>query len=143
MLAERVENNDSPPKGGRQKEEREMANFVVLMGRLGADPEVRRVGSDNVAMTVVSVATKDGRDSNWHSVQLWEKQAELISRCKKGEMVYVQGMLKTDEYTDQEGQKRKKTYVKAFRFEFCGSRPQQTGAQGEATNPFGDDNIKF
>jgi single-strand DNA-binding protein len=122
-----------------------MANIVILMGRLGADPEVRRVGNDNTAVVDVSVATKDGKDTEWHNVNLWERQAELISRCKKGEMVFIQGRLKTDQYTDREGNKRRKTYVRAFRFEFCGSSQQQSqgGAQGRPSNPYGDDDLNF
>ena len=122
-----------------------MANIVILMGRLGADPEVRRVGNDNTPVVDVSVATKDGKDTEWHNVNLWERQAELIGRCKKGEMVHIQGRLKTDQYTDKEGNKRRKTYVRAFRFEFCGSASagQQSGAQGRSSNPYGDDDIKF
>lgn len=124
-----------------------MANQVTLMGRLGADPEVRRVGSDNTPVANVSVATRGPQKPDWHDVTLWDKQAELIGRCKKGEMVYIEGWLKSDEYTDKEGQKRTKRYVRAYRFEFCGSpqqQPQQQGgAQGAGGNPYGDDDLNF
>jgi single-strand DNA-binding protein len=124
-------------------------NSVFLMGRLGAKPEVRRVGNDNVPVTSVSIATsgwsKGGKTTDWHNVTLWDKQAELISRCDKGEMVLVEGSLKHDKYTDKDGNERTKTYVRGFRFEFCGSPKSspQTGAVGPTSNPYGDNDLKF
>jgi len=127
-----------------------MANTVILMGRLGAKPELRRVGSQNIAVVDISVATaafaKGEKTTDWHNVTLWDKQAELVCNLDKGEMVYIEGSLKHEEYTDKEGNKKRKSYVKAFRFEFCGSKPKpqhQTGAQGQAGNPYGDDNLRF
>ena len=125
-----------------------MANTVILMGRLGAKPELRRVGSQNTAVVDISVATaafaKGERTTDWHNVTLWDKQAELVCSLDKGEMVYIEGSLKHEEYTDKEGKRKRKSYVKAFRFEFCGSKPKpQTGAVGPQSNPYRDDDLRF
>tara|TARA_R100000808_G_scaffold24607_1_gene57144 strand:+ start:2114 stop:2491 length:378 start_codon:yes stop_codon:yes gene_type:complete len=125
-----------------------MANTVILMGRLGAKPELRRVGSQNTAVVDISVATaafaKGEKTTDWHNVTLWDKQAELVCSLDKGEMVFVEGSLKHDEYTANDGSKRRKTYVKAYRFEFCGSKPKpKTGAVGPQSNPYGDDDLRF
>ena len=120
-------------------------NSVTLMGRLGARPEVRKVGSDNVSVTDVSIATsgfaKGQKTTDWHSVTLGDKQADLISRCDKGEMVRIEGSLKHEKYTDKDGNERRKSYVRAYRFEFCGAprNKQATGAVGPSANPYGDD----
>ena len=149
MLGERVEDYNPPQKGGNKKE-KDMANLVILKGRLGAKPELRRVGAQNTPVVEVSLATnafsKGEKSTDWHRVTLWDKQAELIGQMEKGAEVYVEGSLKTDEWTDKEGAKHYKTYVKAFRFEFCGSRGDnapRTGAVGPKQNPFGDDDLKF
>ena len=59
-----------------------MANTIILMGRLGAKPEMRRVGANSTPVVEVSVATsavsKGERSTDWHNVTLWDKQAELI-----------------------------------------------------------------
>lgn len=128
-----------------------MANNVILMGRLGAKPELRRVGSDNIPVVDVSIATnafsKGAKTTDWHNVTLWDKQAELICTQDKGDQVYIEGSLKCDEWEDKEGNKRRKVYVRAFRFEFCGSRrngdAQQTGAVGPKSNPYADDDIRY
>ena len=128
-----------------------MANNVILMGRLGAKPELRRVGGQNTPVVEVSIATnafrRGEKTTDWHNVTLWDKQAELICTQDKGDQVYIEGSLRTDEYTDKEGTKRRKVYVNAFRFEFCGSKrngnSQRTGAVGPSSNPYNDDDIQY
>ncbi len=127
-----------------------MANIVILKGRLGAKPEMRRVGSGKTPVVDVSLATsgfaKGEKTTDWHSVTLWDKQAELICTQDKGDEVFIEGSLKCDEYTDTEGNKRKKVYIRAYRFEFCGSRKQnapQSGHVGPSSNPYKDDDIRW
>jgi len=127
-----------------------VANTIILMGRLGAKPEMRRVGSNNTPVVEVSVATsafsKGEKSTDWHNVTLWDKQAELICTQDKGDMVYIEGSLKHDEFTDKEGNRRRKSYVRAFRFEFCGSRKQSgppTGQTGPSSSPYKDDDIQW
>jgi len=125
-----------------------MANDVTLLGRLGADPELRRVGADNKAVCDVTVATNNGagRPPDWHKVTLWEQSAEMMATQKKGALVYIKGALKTDKWTNKEGVDQYKTYVRAFRFEFCepkrNSEPPQAGDKSQG-NHWGDDDIRF
>ena len=132
------------------KGERQVANNVILMGRLGAKPELRRVGGENTPVVDVSIATnrfsRGKKATDWHNVTLWDKQAELICTQDKGDQVYVEGRLQTDEWEDKEGNKRRKVYVQAFRFEFCGPKRNggpQTGAVGPSSNPYGDDDLNL
>ena len=60
--------------------------------------------------------------------------------------MFIEGSIKCDEYTDKDGNKRKKVYIRAYRFEFCGSRKQnttQTGQVGPSSNPYKDDDIRW
>jgi len=133
------------------KGEEPVANNVILMGRLGSKPELRRVGTQNTPVVDVSIATNAFRRGektvDWHNVTLWDKQAELICTQDKGDQVYVEGSLRTDEWEDKEGNKRRKVYVSAFRFEFCGSKrngdSRKTGAVGPSSNPYADDDIQY
>jgi len=127
-----------------------VANTIILMGRLGAKPEMRRVGANSTPVVEVSVATsafsKGERSTDWHNVTLWDKQAELICTQDKGDEVFIEGSIKCDEYTDKDGNKRKKVYIRAYRFEFCGSRKQnspQSGYSGQGSNHYKDDDIQW
>ena len=94
-------------------------NKVIIVGRLGADPEVRNTQTGQTVCTL-SLATseswvKDGKKeerTEWHRVVLWAKQAELAQRyLKKGRMVYIEGRLQTRSWQDNQGQKRYTTEI--------------------------------
>ncbi len=95
-------------------------NRVVLLGRAGADAELKHTPS-GTAVTTISLATskKKGQSeewvSTWHKVVIWGKRAEsLAPRIKKGSVVFVQGELNTREWTDSSGNKRSITEVSAM-----------------------------
>ena len=119
-----------------------MANIVILKGRLGAKPEMRRVGSGKTPVVDVSLATsgfaKGEKTTDWHSVTLWDKQAELICTQDKGDEVFIEGSLKCDEYTDTEGNKRKKVYIRSRK-----QNAPQSGHVGPSSNPYKDDDIRW
>ncbi len=101
-------------------------NKVILVGRLGADPELRSTPS-GTQMCTLSVATsetwvKDGKreeKTEWHRVVLWSRQAELAQKyLKKGRMVYIEGKLQTRSWQDQQGQKRYTTEIVANNLQF-------------------------
>ncbi|HMQ10263.1 MAG TPA: single-stranded DNA-binding protein [Oligoflexia bacterium] len=95
-------------------------NKVILIGRLGADPEVKYTQT-GAAVANLSVATneywknKDGQKeekTEWHRVVLWSKLAELASQyLSKGKQVYIEGRLQTRSWEDQNGQKRYTTEI--------------------------------
>jgi len=106
-------------------------NKVILLGRLGQDPELRYTPG-GAAVTTCSLATNEvwkDQDGNkkektdWHRVVLWRKQAELAGEyLKKGSKVYVEGKLQTRSWDDKDGNKRYMTEVVAERLEFLDSR---------------------
>jgi len=91
-------------------------NKVILLGRLGKDPEVRRPESANAAVATFPLATSESyKDKNgekvettdWHNVVLWRNLAEITEKyLKKGDQVYIEGKIRTRSYDDKEGNKR-------------------------------------
>lgn len=114
-------------------------NKVILIGNLGRDPELRYTPS-GTAVATFSVATtenwsnKEGEKQSrteWHRVEAWGRLAEICGEyLSKGRQVYIEGSLQTDEWKDQEGNKRQTTKVKALKMQMLGSR-EQTGSFSE------------
>lgn len=112
-------------------------NKVILVGRLGADPEIKSVGNGQ-SVARLSVATseswtgKDGQKqerTEWHRVVVWGRQAENCAKhLSKGRQVYVEGRLQTRSWEDQQGQKRYATEIVASTVQFLG------GASGERSH---------
>ncbi len=102
-------------------------NKVMLIGNLGADPEMRYT-ADGRALTSFNVASSrsfsgpDGErreETEWFSVVTWRKLAEQCSQfLQKGRRVYVEGRLRTHSWDTPEGQRRYKTEVVAERVVF-------------------------
>jgi single-strand DNA-binding protein len=105
-------------------------NKVMLIGNLGADPEVRNTASGQMVATL-SIATgetytdRDGKRqerTEWHRVVVWGKSAELAERyLKKGRKVYVEGRLQTRSWDDPSGQKKYSTEIVANQLTFLDS----------------------
>ncbi len=106
-------------------------NKVILIGNLGADPDVRTTPSGQMVATL-SIATSETFNNRegqrqerteWHRVQLWGKQAELAQRyLTKGRKVYIEGRIQTRSWDDQQsGQKRYSTEVVANQMVFIDS----------------------
>ncbi len=118
-------------------------NKVMLIGNLGADPEVRSTGSGQSVATMRIATTERWTDKNgqkadrteWHRVIAWGKQAELCKEyLTKGRQIYVDGRLQTREWTDKDGNKRWTTEVVATRVLFLGSAAGRTApVRDEAT----------
>ncbi len=116
-------------------------NKVMLIGRLGRDPEVRYTPS-GAAVCTFSLATDESftdsggekqKRTEWHSVVAWKKLAELAKQyLAKGREVYIEGRLQTREWDDKEGNKRKTTEIVATNMTFIGGRPekQESGNEG-------------
>lgn len=121
-------------------------NKVILVGNLGADPEVRYTQGGQ-AVTELRIATteqwsdKDGQRqerTEWHSVQVWGKTAELCAQhLSKGRSAYVEGRLESREYADKDGVKRKVWEVRADKVTFLGGKRDKDNA------PFESDPIPF
>lgn len=112
-------------------------NKAMLIGRLGADPEVRYTQS-NTAVATLSLATSEKyKDANgelqesteWHRVVAWGRLAEILQQyAKKGSQIYVEGPIQTRAWEDRDGQKRYTTEVKALTVQLLDSRTD--GASG-------------
>ena len=122
-------------------------NKVQLIGRLGADPELRYTDS-NVAVCRLRIATNESyKDQNgqlvdrteWHTVVAWRRVAEILGEhLKKGAQVYIEGKLQTREYEDKEKNKRWSTEIVVNDFMFLdskGDRGTGGGSGGSAPAP--------
>ena len=119
-------------------------NKVMIIGRLGADPEVKTVsGGQNVAR--LSVATSENwtdregqkqERTEWHRIVVWGKLADLCGKyLSKGRQVYLEGRLQTRSWEDQQGQKKYSTEIVANTVQFLsgqadGQRPNAGGGGG-------------
>jgi single-strand DNA-binding protein len=106
-------------------------NKAIIIGRLGADPEVRytqggqSVANFNLATDEVWTDKSGQRQEKveWHKVVVWGRQAELCGEyLRKGREVYVEGRIETREWQDREGQRRFTTEIKAQNVRFLGGR---------------------
>lgn len=117
-------------------------NKAIIVGNLGADPDVRTTQSGQMVATL-SIATSDSftdkqgqrqERTEWHRVVVWGKLAELAQRyLAKGRKVYVEGRIQTRKWTDQNtGQDRYSTEVVARELTFLDSgKGQQGQGQGQ------------
>ncbi len=112
-------------------------NKVILIGRLGQDPEVRHMPSGD-AVANISLATseswkdKQGQKqerTEWHRVAVFGKLAEICGEyLRKGSQVYFEGKLQTRKWTDQQGVEKYTTEVKVDGFE---GKMQMLGGGGD------------
>ena len=128
-------------------------NKVMIIGRLGADPEMKTLSSGN-ALTTFNVATsenwkdKDGQKqerTEWHRIVVWGKLAEICGKyLAKGREAYIEGKLQTRSWEDQQGQKKYTTEVVATNVQFIGGQAQQSSSNYTSSNdsssndPFSD-----
>ena len=121
-------------------------NKVILIGHLGADPDIRYlpdgtpVASLRVATTETwkDKATGEKREqTEWHRLSLFRALADIAGRyLKKGAQVYVEGRLRTRKWTDPSGADRYTTEIVADELKMLGRRPEGAGAgDGPATDP--------
>ena len=131
-------------------------NKVILIGNLGQDPE-SRFTPQGTAVTSFSVATNESWKSQngeikehteWHRIEMFGKRAETANEyMRKGNTVYIEGRLKTDEWEDKEtGQKRRATKIQCDNFTMLGRRgdnQNQNGGQPSAPASNEDDDLPF
>ncbi|MFA5801267.1 MAG: single-stranded DNA-binding protein [Thermoleophilia bacterium] len=138
-----------------------MINKVILVGNLGADPEVRNTNSGSQVASL-RVATTDRRKvgsewqdhTEWHKVTCFGKTAENAGKyLKKGRQVYIEGRLQTSKWKDKDGNDRYTTEIVAEIVRFLGSnanreergeyQPQSSGNDGAYVPPADDDPVPF
>lgn len=130
-------------------------NKVIIIGRLGKDPEMKTIGQGSV-VTALTVATSENwTDKNgqkqerteWHRINVWGKPAENCAKyLSKGSQVYVEGRLQTRSWEDN-GQKKYATDIVASTVQFLStnskssSSPDRSNTQGQGQGSdfnFGD-----
>ena len=127
-------------------------NKVILVGRLGRDPETRYTGSGQ-AVANFSLATDETyKDKNgerqkrtvWHKIVVWGKQAEIAQQyLKKGALIFLEGRIQNREWQDKEGQKRTSFEIVCQNFRMLGGRGDGggQGAEPESQLAHGEDNL--
>ena len=115
-------------------------NKVILIGRLGKDPEVKTLpGGKTVAR--FSIATEeswkqDGEKktaTEWHNIIAWESRGEIGGQyLTKGKQVFIEGSLKTRGWEDKEGNKRSTTEIRADKMIMLGSPAPAKTDSGDA-----------
>lgn len=124
-------------------------NKIILVGNLGADPEVRYTAG-GTAIASLSIATSEQwtdkqsgqkqERTEWHRVKLFGRLAEIAGEyLKKGRQVYVEGSLRTDKYTDKQGVERYSTDIIASELQMLGGIPESVGQQRGQRNQGGGD----
>ena len=119
-------------------------NKVILVGNLGADPEVRYTGG-GTAIASLSIATSEQwtdkqsgqkqERTEWHRVKLFGRLAEIAGEyLKKGRQVYIEGSLRTDKYTGKDGVERYSTDIIANDLQMLGGGSEGGGTGGGSGN---------
>ena len=117
-------------------------NKVILVGNLGADPELRYTNTGTAVANLRIATNEQWTDKNgerqsrteWHNIVAWGKLGEICGKyLKKGRSIYVEGRLQTRTWDDQSGQKRYTTEVVAQVMQMLGGRPGEGGS--DASEP--------
>jgi single-strand binding protein len=120
-----------------------MINKVILVGNVGLDPEVRSLES-GVKVARLRLATTErifDRQTNetkelteWHTVTLWRGLAEVVDKyVRKGSQLYIEGSIRTREWTDKDNQKRYSTEILANDMKLLGRRSDNAAPQQGAS----------
>jgi single-strand DNA-binding protein len=126
-------------------------NKAIIIGRLGADPELRHT-AEGIAVATFNVATSETRkDKNgnkqekteWHRIVAWRRLAEISGEyLKKGKLVYIEGKIQSREYEGRDGIKRRTFEIVADAMKMLGSagggdeRRTAPGVQGHIEDDF-------
>ena len=116
-------------------------NKVILVGNLGADPEVRYLPSGDAVANIRLATTDRYKDkasgefkemTEWHRVAFFGRLAEIVSEyLKKGSSVYIEGRIRTRKWQGQDGQDRYSTEIVADQMQMLGGRGGSGGGGGD------------
>jgi single-strand DNA-binding protein len=122
-----------------------MVNKVILIGRLGADPEVRYT-QDGAMVTNFRLATNEQwtdrsgekmQRTEWHRIVTFGKLAEICGNyLSKGRLVYTEGRIQTRSWDDRDGNKRYTTEIIATNMQILEPKGQEAEQFGESSNKF-------
>ncbi|MBR8317156.1 single-stranded DNA-binding protein [Burkholderia dolosa] len=122
-------------------------NKVILVGNLGADPEVRYLPSGDAVANIRLATTDRYKDkasgefkemTEWHRVAFFGRLAEIVSEyLKKGSSVYIEGRIRTRKWQGQDGQDRYSTEIVADQMQMLGGRGGSGGSGGGDEGGYG------
>ncbi len=111
-------------------------NKVILLGNVGADPEVKHLDNGTVLAkfrlaTNETYKNKDNENvttTEWHSIVFFGRQAEIVEKyVKKGDALYVEGSIRTRSYEDKDNNKKYFTEIKGNMMQMLGSGKSEGG----------------
>ncbi|WP_281718573.1 single-stranded DNA-binding protein [Pandoraea apista] len=124
-------------------------NKVILVGNLGADPEVRYLPSGDAVANIRLATTDRYKDkqsgefkemTEWHRVSFFGRLAEIVNEyLKKGSSVYIEGRIRTRKYQAQDGTDRYSTEIVADQMQMLGGRGGEGGGGGGYSRGGGGD----
>lgn len=118
-------------------------NRVLLLGNLGADPELRMTNGGQAVLKMRLATSETYLDRNrqrqerteWHNVVVWGKRAEALGKfLTKGTRLFVEGGLRTSSYEDRDGNKRYRTEIVASNVILSGGGGGAGGGRGGSRN---------
>ncbi len=120
-------------------------NKVILIGRLGRDPEMKYLPSGTPVVnfslaTTERASSKDGGQrperTEWHNIVAYSKLAELINQyLKKGRAAYIEGRIQTRSWDDRDGNKKSRTEIVANNVQFLDSRDSGSSSSTQSAPP--------
>lgn len=118
-------------------------NKVLLIGNLGSDPEIRTLpsGAKVANFSIATTETYTDRSgqkqdqTEWHRIELWEGLANVAEQyLKKGDSVYIEGRIRSEKWTDQNGQEKTGIRIRGQAMQMLGgAASRQGGAPSGAT----------
>ena len=121
-------------------------NKVILVGNLGANPEIRHTQGGQTVANLRLATTERWTDKSgqrqeateWHRVVVWGKLADIAGQyLTKGRQVYVEGSIRTRQWQDQQGQKRYSTEIVARNLQMLGGRGERSEEGGRGGDDMG------
>ncbi len=122
-----------------------MLNKVMLIGNLGADPETRYMQDQTCVCNIRLATTERWKDrasgqmqerTEWHRVEMWGRLGEIAAQyLRKGSRVYIEGSIRTDKWTDQNGQDRYTTRIRATEMKMLDRRSETAGGYAQSGAP--------
>jgi single-strand DNA-binding protein len=112
-----------------------MANFVIIVGRLGQDPEIKYFESGSVkarfSIAVDRGFSRENKVTDWFNIEVWGRTAEFVGEwIKKGSLVSVSGQLDINRYADQAGNPKEWLFIRAVDVGFVGSKRDSSAPMG-------------
>lgn len=116
-------------------------NVVTLVGRVGADPDVKYLTSGSVVCNLplaVDRWTREGKVADWFNLEIWNKPAEIAADyVRKGSLIGVKGSLKFEYWSDaNSGVNRSKPVIRVYQLDLLGSKRDNDSSGGQSYEEF-------